>query len=213
MTLFKIFIGVLSITVVTALRAQTGADAVLKRRGEADLPVVHTMKNFSTLIEFPPDQTVTLVTAGDKEYWVIEGNGHFLFIKPGKEGITTNLNVVLSNGLVYAFLLKEVSGTGSTKASADLQITVNPGEDPAELHDKLTAVLQENAQLKTQVADGNRFVEQYRAWVQELQRRGVLRTPPCPTNAANCVQLPAVSPATPSSAYGSSAVRPYTSPR
>ena len=119
-----------------AANAQTAKDLVLQRLGEGDLPVIHAQKGFSTLIEFPADQKIVEVTCGDKEFWVVEGGGRYLHVKPAKEGVVTNLNVVMQGDIVYAFVLREISRTGGATESADLHVTVKPSDDTAKLNKK-----------------------------------------------------------------------------
>ena len=138
------------ILVLTALtiNAQTARDLVLQRLGEADLPVIHAQKGFSTLIEFPGDQKIVEVTCGDKEFWVVEGGGRYLHVKPAKEGVVTNLNVVMEGDIVYAFVLREISRTGGATEGADLHVTVKPGEDTARLNKKPASGVKENEHPK-----------------------------------------------------------------
>lgn len=128
------------IFVLTALtvNAQTGKDLVLQRLSQSDLPVIRAQKGFSTLIEFPADQKIVDVTCGDKEFWVVEGGGRYLHIKPAKEGVMTNLNVVMEGDIVYAFLLKEISRSSASEI-ADLHVTVKPSEDAARLSKRLAS--------------------------------------------------------------------------
>src|SRR5580658_6776326 len=119
--------------------AQTAKDVVLQRQGESDLPVIHVQKGFSTLIEFPADQKIVDVTCGDKESWVVEGGGRYLHVKPAKEGVVTNLNVVMDGDIVYAFVLREISRTGGATEPADLHVTVKPSEDMSKLGKKLAS--------------------------------------------------------------------------
>jgi hypothetical protein len=157
------------------LEAQTTNNPILQRLGENDLPVIHTQKGFSTLIEFPADHKIAEVTIGDKEFWVVEGSGRFLHVKPAKEGIVTNLNVLMEGDTVYAFILREVNRTGPAKESADLQVNINPGEDPAKLRGRLEASVQENALLKESLAQSQQSLaelnQKYQVEKEKNQRR------------------------------------------
>src|SRR5580692_8725563 len=130
-----------------AANAQTAKDLVMQRLGESDLPVIHAQKGFSTLIEFPAGQKIVEVTCGDKEVWVVEGGGRYLHVKPAKEGVVTNLNVVMEGDIVYAFVLREISRASGTE-SADLHVTVKPSEDTAKLNKKLTSGVKESEPAK-----------------------------------------------------------------
>lgn len=116
-----------------AMSAQTQKKVTLQKFSQNDMPVIHTQKGFSTLIEFPEDQKIVEVTCGDKEFWVVEGKGRFLHVKPAKEGIITNLNVLTEGDTVYAFLLKEISRTVGAKDGPDLRVTVNGFDELAKL--------------------------------------------------------------------------------
>jgi len=142
---------ILMLATLTA-NAQTAKDLVLQRLGEGDLPVIHAQKGFSTLIEFPADQKIVEVTCGDKEFWVVEGGGRYLHVKPAKEGVVTNLNVVMEGDIVYAFVLREISRTGGATESADLHVTVKPSEDTAKLSKKLASGVKEDEPPKPPLA-------------------------------------------------------------
>jgi conjugative transfer protein CagX len=144
---------VMLLVTAPAVHAQTANNPVLQRLGVTDLPVIHAQKGFSTLIEFPADHKIVEVTCGEKEFWVVEGMGRFLHVKPAKEGIVTNLNVLTEGDIVYAFILKEVSGPAGVTARADLQVIINPAEDLA-----LAASLQESERLRVSLAQSQRAV-------------------------------------------------------
>lgn len=139
---------------VIAANAQTAKDVVLQRLGEGDLPIIHAQKGFSTLIEFPADQKIVDVTCGDKEFWVVEGGGRYLHVKPAKEGVITNLNVVMEGDIVYAFVLREITRPGGATESADLHVTVKPGQDTAKLNKNSAPGVKEKEPPKPAPADG-----------------------------------------------------------
>src|SRR5258708_3452349 len=98
------------------LSAEAQKKVAIQKSGESDLLLIKTQKGFSTLIQFSESDEISEVTCGDKEFWVIEGKGRYLHVKPAKEGIVTNLNVLLKGDVVYSFLLKEISSkTGTSK--------------------------------------------------------------------------------------------------
>lgn len=124
------------------LSAQQQKKAAIQKLGESDLQVIKTQVAISTLIEFPKDEELAEVTCGDKEFWVVEGKGRFVHIKPSKPGLTTNLNVILKSDRVYSFLLKEISKPGSTKEKPDFKVVV-PGDV-----DELTQLRKRNENLE-----------------------------------------------------------------
>jgi type IV secretion system protein VirB9 len=64
---------------------------------------------YTTLIVFPDGQDVMEVTSGDKEFWIVNARGRWVSVKPAKAGLETNLHVLTTSGVVYAFVLAEVS--------------------------------------------------------------------------------------------------------
>jgi hypothetical protein len=119
--------------VCVLVNAQTPKKVTLQKSKSSDQLVIHTQKGFSTLVEFPSDQRIVEVTCGDKEFWVVEASGRFLHIKPSKEGLVTNLNVMIEGDVVYTFLLKEISKSVTVKDGPDLRVTVNGGDDVSKL--------------------------------------------------------------------------------
>jgi type IV secretory pathway VirB9-like protein len=148
-TLIFVIAALVLVMAALTVNAQTAKDVVLQRLGEGDLPVIHAQKGFSTLIEFPVGQKIVDVTCGDKESWVVEGGGRYLHVKPAKDGVVTNLNVVMNDDVVYAFVLREISRTGGATESADLHVTVKPSEDTAKLSKKPASGVAEKEQPKS----------------------------------------------------------------
>jgi type IV secretion system protein VirB9 len=96
--------------------------------GPRDVIRLNTRLRYSTLIVLPKDEVILDYVCGDKELWVIDGEQNFAYVKPAKEGIESNLNLVTQSGNIYSFILNEVSGIpGKT---ADLKVFVEP-TDPA----------------------------------------------------------------------------------
>jgi len=105
--------------------AAAGADSpvAVTRYREQDLIPVKTKVRFTTLIVLPPGEEISEVSCGDTSYWVIDGRDNVLHVKPAKEGVVTNLNIVLKSKAVYSFFLEEVGAKGTP----DLKVVV--GED------------------------------------------------------------------------------------
>src|SRR6185312_9890456 len=85
--------------------------ARLVEYGERDVIPVKTKIRYTTLIILPKNEQILDFTCGDKEFWVINGNQNFAFVKPARIGAQTDLNLVTASGNVYSFALSEVSGT------------------------------------------------------------------------------------------------------
>lgn len=88
----------------------------------SDVVPVKTKVRYTTLIVLPKNEQILDFTCGDKEFWVVNGNQNFAYVKPARTGAQTNLNLVTASGNVYSFLLSEVSET--PKAEPDLKIFV-----------------------------------------------------------------------------------------
>lgn len=91
-----------------------------------DVVKLNTKVRFTTLIVLPATETILDFTCGDKEFWVVNGNQNFAYVKPAKEGATTNLNLVTASGNIYSFVLVEVSNLPN--AEPNLKVFIEPKE-------------------------------------------------------------------------------------
>ena len=94
--------------------------------GEKDVVTLKTKVRFTSLIILPQNERILEFTCGDKEFWVVNGNQNFAYVKPAKEGAMTNLNLVTAAGNIYTFVLVEVSKLPDTEP--DLKVFVEPKE-------------------------------------------------------------------------------------
>ena len=90
---------------------------------ERDVVPVNAKIRYTTLIILPEDERILDFTCGDKDYWIVDGNENFAFVKPAKAGAATNVNLVTAAGNVYSFVLTEVSESGG---EPDLKVFVEP---------------------------------------------------------------------------------------
>ena len=88
---------------------------------------VRTRLRFTTLLVLPNNERILDYTCGDKEFWAIDGDQNFAYVKPAKAGAQTNLNLVTASGNVYSFVLSEISGI--PKAEPDLKIFIEIKDD------------------------------------------------------------------------------------
>ena len=95
---------------------------------DRDVISVNAKLHYTTLIILPKNEQILDFTCGDKEFWVINGNQNFAYVKPAKVGARTNLNLVTASGNVYSFMLAEVSD--APKVEVDLKLFVEP-RDPS----------------------------------------------------------------------------------
>lgn len=89
---------------------------------QKDVIAVKTKLRYTTLIILPKSEQILDFVCGDKDFWVIDGNQNFAYIKPAKFGARTNVNLITASGNVYSFLLSEISET--PKAEPDLKVFV-----------------------------------------------------------------------------------------
>jgi type IV secretion system protein VirB9 len=95
--------------------------------GYKDVVKLNTKVRFTTLIELPKDEQILDFVCGDKDLWVLNGNQNFAYVKPAKEGTTTNLNLITASGNIYTFLLVEISQLPG--AQPELKVFVQPKEE------------------------------------------------------------------------------------
>jgi type IV secretory pathway VirB9-like protein len=103
----------------------TGARAVVY--SERDVISVRTKLRYTTMIVLPKEEQILDFTCGDKEFWVVNGNQNFAYVKPAKAGAQTNLNLVTATGNIYSFVLSDISEIA--KAEPDLKIFVELKDD------------------------------------------------------------------------------------
>jgi len=90
---------------------------------ERDVVPVNAKIRYTTLIILPEHERILDFTCGDKDYWIVDGNENFAFVKPAKAGAATNVNLVTAAGNVYSFVLTEVS---ESDGEPDLKVFIEP---------------------------------------------------------------------------------------
>ncbi len=123
---------------------------------ERDVISVRTKLRYTTMIVLPKEEQILDFTCGDKEFWVVNGNQNFAYVKPAKAGAQTNLNLVTATGNIYSFVLSDISEIA--KAEPDLKIFV-------ELKDEAMATA---AQSAPRFVSANE-VEAYRAQLEKAK--------------------------------------------
>ena len=96
----------------------------LVKYGERDVIPVRAKLSYTTMIILPKEERILDFTCGDKDYWAVEGNENFAFIKPAKAGSSTNVNLITASGNVYSLVLTEVSE--SDVREPDVKVFVEP---------------------------------------------------------------------------------------
>jgi type IV secretory pathway VirB9-like protein len=103
-------------------------EAKVIQYNEKDVVRVKTKLRYTTLIVLPKNEQILDFTCGDKEFWIVNGNQNFAYVKPAKAGAETNLNLVTASGNIYSFVLNEISETPN--AQADLKVFVELSSQP-----------------------------------------------------------------------------------
>jgi type IV secretion system protein VirB9 len=81
---------------------------------------LQTKLRYTTMIVLPEGEEILDVVTGDRDFWVVNATQNMAYVKPAKEGSSTNLNLVTGSGSVYSFLLTEKSA-----GTPDLKVYVN----------------------------------------------------------------------------------------
>ena len=87
-----------------------------------DIVLIKAKLRYTTLIVLPQNEKILDFVTGDKDFWIVEGNQNFCYIKPAKQGSTTDVTLITAAGNVYSFLLKEVGETDEP----DLKVFIEP---------------------------------------------------------------------------------------
>ena len=103
----KIAIAFLSIFVAVSAVAQNREARTVKYSAK-DIVLIRAKLRFTTLIVLPQNEKILDFVTGDKDFWVVEGTQNFCYIKPAKQGSSTDVTLITAAGNVYSFLVKEV---------------------------------------------------------------------------------------------------------
>lgn len=90
--------------------------------GDKDVVRINARLRFTTLIVLPKNEQILDFVCGDKEFWIVNGNQNFAYVKPAKERARTDLNLITASGNVYSFVLEE--GSSQPEAEPDLKVFV-----------------------------------------------------------------------------------------
>jgi type IV secretory pathway VirB9-like protein len=114
---------------IVFLAALAAASAVAQSReartikySAKDIVLIKAKLRYTTLIVLPQNEKILDFVTGDKDFWIVEGTQNFCYIKPAKQGSTTNVTLITASGNVYSFLLKEIGETDEP----DLKVFIEP---------------------------------------------------------------------------------------
>jgi type IV secretion system protein VirB9 len=113
-------------TLTTPAAPANEPDAKTVHYGEQDIVRLKTKLRYTTLIVLPKNEQILDFTCGDKEFWVVNGNANFAYVKPAKSGAQTNVNLITASGNIYSFVLVEVSDGDATP---DLKVFIEPKDE------------------------------------------------------------------------------------
>jgi type IV secretory pathway VirB9-like protein len=87
-----------------------------------DIVLIKAKLRYTTLIVLPQNEKILDFVTGDKDFWVVEGTQNFCYIKPAKQGISTDVTLITAAGNVYSFLVKEVGESDEP----DIKVFIEP---------------------------------------------------------------------------------------
>ena len=107
--------------------SEVQAQTKVVQYGEKDVIRLKTKLRYTTLIVLPKNEQILDFTCGDKEFWVVNGEANFAYVKPAKAGAQTNLNLITASGNIYSFALVEVSEMSD--GLPDLKVFIEPKDE------------------------------------------------------------------------------------
>jgi type IV secretory pathway VirB9-like protein len=90
-----------------------------------DIVPIRAKTRFTSLIVLPANEKILDFVVGDKDFWVVEGIENFCYVKPAKQGSTTNLTLITAAGNVYSLLLTEIGDA----TDPDLKVFIEPTDN------------------------------------------------------------------------------------
>jgi type IV secretion system protein VirB9 len=117
-----VFLSVLAVLSATA----QNREARTVKYAAKDIVTIKAKLRYTTLIVLPQNEKILDFVTGDKDFWVVEGTQNFCYIKPAKQGSSTDVTLITAAGNVYSFLVKEVGENGEP----DLKVFIEP-DDPS----------------------------------------------------------------------------------
>src|SRR5580693_855716 len=101
-------IAIVVLAVLAVSAAAQSREARTVKYAAKDIVLIKTKLRYTTLIVLPQNEKILDFVTGDKDFWVVEGTQNFCYVKPAKQGISTDVTLITAAGNVYSFLVKEV---------------------------------------------------------------------------------------------------------
>jgi type IV secretion system protein VirB9 len=105
-----------------ALAVAQSREARTVKYAAKDIVLVKAKLRYTTLIVLPQNEKILDFVTGDKDFWVVEGTQNFCYIKPAKQGSSTDVTLITAAGNVYSFLVKEVGESDEP----DIKVFIEP---------------------------------------------------------------------------------------
>jgi type IV secretion system protein VirB9 len=139
-----------------------------------DVIAVKTRLRYTTLIVLPKNEQILDFACGDKDFWVVNGNQNFAYVKPAKAGARTNLNLVSASGNIYSFVLSEVSETPRVEPDLKLFIELSDATMVAATRSEPKFYSAQDVEdLKHQLAAAKEETQQAKRACQETLDKGI----------------------------------------
>lgn len=116
---------VITITFIAVLALSATAqnrEARTVKYAAKDIVLIKAKLRYTTLIVLPQNEKILDFVTGDKDFWMVEGTQNFCYIKPAKQGASTDVTLITAAGNVYSFLVKEVGESDDP----DVKVFVEP---------------------------------------------------------------------------------------
>ncbi len=111
----------LAVLAAVSVAAQSREARTVKYAAK-DIVLIKAKLRYTTLIVLPQNEKILDFVTGDKDFWVVEGTQNFCYVKPAKQGISTDVTLITAAGNVYSFLVKEVGESDDP----DLKVFIEP---------------------------------------------------------------------------------------
>jgi type IV secretion system protein VirB9 len=90
-----------------------------------DIVLIKAKLRYTTVIVLPQNEKILDFVTGDKDFWIVEGTQNFCYIKPAKQGASTDVALITASGNVYSFLVKEVGES----EEPDIKVLIEPKDE------------------------------------------------------------------------------------
>ena len=115
-------IAIVVLAVLAVSAAAQSREARTVKYAAKDIVLIKAKLRYTTLIVLPQNEKILDFVTGDKDFWVVEGTQNFCYIKPAKQGISTDVTLITAAGNVYSFLVKEVGESDEP----DIKVFIEP---------------------------------------------------------------------------------------